>query len=361
MFKPVTFVAGPLALEGMAALAVRLVLSILIFVVFALAARLCDKKLFPKLQGHHWPRETLNVLVRGFAKPVHTLLLVFGAYFALAALPWSSAAIGSLLLSCLRMAVTLCLCWGLWNSSDICGLLLGATKADFAQNQTLNMLFGKIYKFLIALFGGLMVIEETGLPVTGIITGAGLAGLTISLAAQNSASNIFNGILILVEHPFGIGDWITVNDVSGTVEDITFTATKIRALDNSLYVVPNSSVCSAIINNGTNRTKRLYRFTLGVVYDTSRAQLEQLMADITAMLQARDDVYADSITVRLTGFGDSSIDILVSAYIKTADMGRFLAVQTELNLDLMDIMNKNGTSFAFPSTSVYLEKTDANK
>lgn len=355
IFQNVLFDFGTLRLEGVAALAVRAALALLIFLLFRLLSRFCRKKLFPRLQGKGWLWKPVPILLQGFARPFSVAVTILGIYFALASLPWAVAVMRPVLLSCLRIALTSCLCWGLWESADLCDLLLVASKSDFSSNKTIAMLFRKGYKFLVGLFGALMLIEETGLPVTGIITGAGLAGLTLSLAAQNSASNIFNGILILVEHPFDIGDWITVEDVSGSVEDITFTATKIRALDNSLYVVPNSSVCSAVINNATNRTKRLYRFTLGVLYGTSRGQLEQLMADVTELLKAREDVYEDSIIVRLTGFSESSIDILVSAYIKTPDLGLFLAVQNELNLDLIDLMKKNGVRFSLPSASVYME------
>lgn len=354
-FKEVSFAFGTLMLEGFAALAVRLVLALALLLAFRLLSRLCRKKLFPRLLAHNWTWKSVPILLNGFAKPVSRLIWFTGIYFALASLPWSSATVGKLLLSCLRIAGTFCICWGLWESADLCQLLLVTSKSDLSSNKTIAMLFRKGYKFLVGLFGALMLIEETGLPVTGIITGAGLAGLTLSLAAQNSASNIFNGILIFVEHPFDIGDWITVEEVSGTVEDITFTATKIRALDNSLYVVPNSSVCSATINNATNRTKRLYRFTLNVLYGTSRGQLEQLMEDVAAMLRAREDIYEDTVLVRLTGFSESSIDILVSAYVRTADLGQFLAIQNELHLDLMDIMQKNGVRFSLPSTGVYIE------
>ena len=187
---------------------------------------------------------------------------------------------------------------------------------------------------------------------------AGLVGLTISLAAQDSAKNLFSGLVILLDRPFSIGDWITVGDVSGEVVDINFRSTKVRALDNSVYILTNSTVSSATINNGTLRNKRLYRFTLGVTYDTTRPQLEQLMTDLTAMLKASPYTYEDSVLVKLSGFGASSIDLLVSAYLRTADMTRFLQMQNDLNLDLMDVMQKNGVDFAFPSTTVYLEKNN---
>ena len=205
--------------------------------------------------------------------------------------------------------------------------------------------------------------KELGLPITGILTSAGLVGLTISLAAQDTASNLFAGMMILVERPFQIGDWVVVGDVEGSVEDITFRSTRIRALDNSLYILTNSDVCSATINNGTQRTKRLYRFTLGVEYSATRAQLEKLMEDLRAMLAASPYTYEDSVIVEVSGFGASSIDLLVSAYVRTADASSFYRMRNDLNLDLMDIVRADGLDFAFPSTSVYIKDgaADTNK
>ena len=225
-----------------------------------------------------------------------------------------------------------------------------------ALSENLTTLLNKVYKVLIVVLGVMTMAQESGLPVGSIVASAGLVGLTISLAAQDSAKNLFSGLVILLDRPFSIGDWITIGDVSGEVVDINFRSTKVRALDNSVYILTNSTVSSATINNGTLRNKRLYRFTLGVTYDTTRPRLEQLMADLTAMLKASPYTYEDSVLVKLNGFGASSIDLLVSAYLRTADMTRFLQMQNDLNLDLMDVMQKNGVDFAFPSTTVYLEK-----
>ena len=227
-------------------------------------------------------------------------------------------------------------------------------------NKTLMTLLKKAAKVLILIIAGIAVLSETGINVATLITGIGLGGLTIALAAQDTAQNLFGGLVILLDRPFSIGDWITVGDVSGEVVDINFRSTKVRALDNSVYILTNSTVSSATINNGTLRNKRLYRFTLGVTYDTTRPQLEQLMTDLTAMLKASPYTYEDSVLVELSGFGASSIDLLVSAYLRTADMTRFLQMQNDLNLDLMDVMQKNGVDFAFPSTTVYLEKNSEN-
>ena len=164
--------------------------------------------------------------------------------------------------------------------------------------------------------------------------------------------------MILLDRPFALGDWITVGDVEGEVVDINFRSTKIRAIDNTLYILTNSHVSNATINNGSQRTMRLYRFTLGVTYDTTRAQLEQLMADLTAYLKASEYTYEDTVYVKLTEFGASSINLSVSAYLRTPDKMRFLEMQNELNLDLMDLMKQNGVEFAFPSSTVYLAQNN---
>ena len=231
-----------------------------------------------------------------------------------------------------------------------CGRTHGGVRRGLAA------LLDKVYKVAVVVLCGATIAQESGLPVGSVVASAGLIGLTISLAAQDMAKNFFSGVVILLDKPFSIGDWITVGDVEGEVVDINFRSTKVRAVDNSIYILTNSTVSSATINNATLRNKRLYRFTLGVTYDTTRPQLEKLMADLDAMLKASPDTYEDTAFVRMTGFGDSSINLMVSAYLRTADLGVFLRMQNDLNLNIMDVMKADGVDFAFPSTTVYLAK-----
>ena len=119
----------------------------------------------------------------------------------------------------------------------------------------------------------------------------------------------------------------------------------------------NSKICSSTVQNAALRTMRPYKFTLGVTYNTTRPQLEQLMADLKKMLDESPYTEKGANIVRLTSFGDSSINILVSAYLKTNAYAVFLEEQNDLNLNIMDIMQKDKVDFAFPSTSVYIERS----
>ena len=358
-----SFRLGTLQLTGLPAALAQVGTAAAVFALFWAVSLFLKHVLFPRLEAvtELRPLKAAHIVLHGFSAPLTTFAWNFGLYAALSMLPWAPDCAGtvrSFLTLLFRLAGILLIARGLWRSAPLCTLLLGsaASRLDLQTNKTLYSILDKAYKVLVAAFCGITILDQLGYPVTGLITGVGLAGLTVSLAAQDSASNLFSGLMILLEHPFDIGDWITVGDVEGAVEDLTFRSTKVRALDNSLYVLPNASVASATINNATNRTKRMYRFTLGVTYGTTRAQLEALMADLAEMLRTRPETQTDSVIVRLTGFGDSSIDILVSCYVLTADLGRFLEIPNSLNLDLMDMMQKHGVEFAFPSTSVYIEK-----
>ena len=352
------FELGSLLLEGWAAFAARVVCAALLLVLGWLARQLLSRRVCPALLRRSWRLAGTSILLRSFAVPLQRLTLAAFIYAAAASLPWAITGVSKFLL--IELAATYFVCQGLYAAADITDLMLANCGEEVRTNRTLTTLLNKLYKVFIVVLGVMTMAQETGLPVGSIVASAGLVGLTISLAAQDSAKNLFSGLVILLDRPFSIGDWITVGDVSGEVVDINFRSTKVRALDNSVYILTNSTVSSATVNNGTLRNKRLYRFTLGVTYDTTRPQLEQLMADLTAMLKASPYTYEDSVLVKLSGFGASSIDLLVSAYLRTADMTRFLQMQNDLNLDLMDVMQKNGVDFAFPSTTVYLEKNSEN-
>ena len=350
------FAIGNLLLEGWAAFAARCACALALLALGALARSLLRKKLFPKLLAHSWHFEATHILLQSFSVPAQRMVWFSGIYLALASLPWAIQGMPKLLLMVYRMAMTLCICEGLYLASDVASLLLKRCSEEIRSNKTLLSLLDTAYKVLVVILGVATLAQESGFPIGSIVAGAGLIGLTISLAAQETASNIFSGIVILVDKPFAVGDWIIAGDVEGEVIDINFRSIKIRGLDKSVSILTNSKVCSSTIVNCAMRTTRPYKFTLGVTYGTSRARLEQLMADLTAMLEASEYVEKGSALVRLTSFGDSSINLLVSAYLRTNQAGTFLQMQNDLNLNVMDVMQRDGVDFAFPSTTVYLAK-----
>ena len=353
------FELGPVLLEGWPAFGARCICSLALFVLGLLARWLLRRKFFPKLLTRSWRFPATMILLRSFESPTEQMAWAAGLYFARHSLPWSAgiaAGVPKFLTIVYEAVVIFLVCQGFYHASGLTGLLLASCGEEVRSNRTLNILMDKIYKVFIVVLGGATIAQQSGLPVGSIVASAGLVGLTISLAAQDIAKNFFSGVVIILDRPFSIGDWIRVGDVEGEVVDINFRSTKVRALDKSLYILTNSNVSGATINNITQRDRRLYRFTLGVTYDTSRSQIEKLIEDITAMLKASPYTHSETAFVRLTNFGDSSINLLVSAYVRTNSYDTFLKMQNDLNLSIMDIMKADGVDFAFPSTTVYLAK-----
>lgn len=354
--RDLSFELGSMLLEGWPAFAARAVCALLILLAAWLVRRWLTHKGFPALEARSWHFTGTPILLRSFAVPVQRMCTVVGIYLAASSLPWAIPGVRKLFLMAFQLVMTLLVCEGLYAASELADLVLASCSPEIRSNKTLLSLLNTTYKVLVIAVGVAAGAQEVGFPIGSIVAGAGLIGLTISLAAQETASNIFSGIVILVDKPFAVGDWILVGDVEGEVIDINFRSIKIRSLDKTVSVITNSKVCSSIIVNCAMRSTRPYKFTLGVTYNTSRAKLEQLMADLTAMLEASPYVEKGSALVRLTSFGDSSINLLVSAYLLTNQAGTFLQMQNDLNLNVMDVMQKNNVDFAFPSTTVYLSK-----
>ena len=230
------------------------------------------KSLLQKL--HALMPEVLQILSEAYLEPTTLLLRTFLGYAALHALPVQFAEkfpVYSVLALFFRLCVIFFIGYGAWRAAPMCHLLLRSAEnhLDLATNKTMGRFFENIYKVLVVVFAGIAALDQLGVPVSGLLTGAGVAGLAISLAAQSTLSSLIAGITLVLEHPFGIGDYIILSSVEGTVEDISFRSTRIRNLDNVVITIENSKVCAEYIQNANQRTSRLWQFTLGLTYDTT--------------------------------------------------------------------------------------------
>lgn len=308
--------------------------------------------------------EWVRIVYDGFAEPLVLLLraaLVYGAVLA-APLPAPPAQVNAVAGPLFSAAVIALLAWGLWRSAGVCGLLFRSAqdRLDLESNKTMVRFFERIFRALVAALAVLAVLELFGVPVAGLLAGAGVAGLAVSLAAQSTLSNLIAGVTLVMEQPFGIGDYIVLGTFEGTVEEISFRSTKIRTPDNCVISVENSKVSAEYIQNVTNRSTRLWNFRIGVTYAAGRGRVEALCAGLTALLRADAEVVPDSVQVILAGFGASSLDIDVRLYVTTLGLAEYRALQNRLNLQIMDLVARCGCEFAFPSTSVYIEKNGAD-
>lgn len=212
---------------------------------------------------------------------------------------------------------------------------------------------------LVIFFGIVSVLELWGIQVAPILAGLGIFGVAVALGAQDMFKNLIAGFLILSERRFKNGDWIKVDGiVEGTVERIGFRSTRIRRFDKAPVQVPNSQLSDNAVTNFSEMTYRRIYWVIGVEYRTSIEQLKQIRDSIEAYLTTSEDFAQPPevpLFVRFDSFNASSIDIMVYCFTKTTVWGEWLAVKENLAYRVKQIVAEAGTSFAFPSQSIYVE------
>ncbi|QPC82610.1 mechanosensitive ion channel family protein [Phototrophicus methaneseepsis] len=218
-----------------------------------------------------------------------------------------------------------------------------------------------VLRVFIVVMGALIIINEWGFDVTGLVASFGIVGLAFSLAAQDTAANVFGFTAIVSDNPFDVGDFIVTSAAEGTVEHVGIRSTQIRKLDQSLVSVPNNLMTTAAVTNWSRLYKRRLDFFIGLTYDTNSRQIRQIIEKIKEMLLSREFVDPESVVVRFVTFGGSSLDIRIICYVFLADWNAYIAETEAINLEIMDIVESMGLDFAFPSSSVYIESVPRPK
>lgn len=297
-------------------------------------------------------------IAKALEKPLLNFFIVVGTYLAFRILPLSEAQ-DILALKIFRSCIVVLIAWALYILSSQESVVSEQIRRRLSDvNNILIPFISKSVRFVILTIALMTVAVEWGYDIGGIITGLGLGGLAIALAAKDTLSNIFGGIVIIVDKPFTLGDWISTPSVEGTVEDITFRSTKIRTFAQALVTVPNSTLANEPITNWSRMGKRRITFHLGVTYNTPRDKLEKCVRAIRKMLEEHPGVHKETILVNFERFNDSSLDILLYFFTNTTNWKEYLNVREEVNFKIMEILEQEGVSVAFPSRSIYIEKAN---
>ncbi len=193
-----------------------------------------------------------------------------------------------------------------------------------------------------------------GVNLTATLAGLGIGGVALAFAAQKSLENLFGGFVVLSDKIVRVGDTVRIGTAVGDIEDVTLYATRLRALDRSVVTIPNGTLITAQIENRSRRDKFWFHPTLGLVYETTAEQMRAVLENLRARLESDPRVEKGTRRVRFVRINSSSLDVEVFAYLLVPDYTTFLAVQEELLLMLLDVVEKAGTALAFPSQTTYV-------
>ena len=218
-----------------------------------------------------------------------------------------------------------------------------------------------VVKALIWIAGILMLIENLGYNITTIITGLGIGGIAIALAAQNILTDLFSYFVIFFDKPFEIGDTISVNNITGTVEHIGIKTSHIRVFTGEQLIMPNTELVKSTIKNIKRLQRRGILFKINVTYDTAKEKLALIPALIKEILDKQEHASLDRC--HLTTLNDFSITYDCLYFIDSSDFKLYLDIQQNIYLEMINVFAAQGIDFAFPTQTVILQPpadTDKN-
>jgi len=224
---------------------------------------------------------------------------------------------------------------------------------DKAAENAINIL-GKLAKWALWVFGTLLIFSNLGFDVTSLIAGLGIGGIAIALALQNTLSELFSSFSIYFDKPFVPGDFIVVGDKKGVIEKIGIKTTRMRALQGEEIVISNKELTSAQIQNFKKMQERRNSFSFGVTYETPIEQLKNIPGVVKDIIKGIEGTRFDR--AHFNRFDDSALNFEIVYYVESAEYSKYMDIQQEINLKIMETFEKMGVGMAYPTRTIYMQK-----
>jgi len=248
---------------------------------------------------------------------------------------------------------------GVWAAYRLVDLVAAhfiaiATRTDTKVDDILVPMIRRALKILVIAFGVLFVAQNLDIDVTSLLAGLGIGGLALALAAKDTVENLFGSVTVLIDRPFQIGDWIVMDDLEGTVEQIGFRSTRIRTFYNSLITVPNARLVNAAVDNLGVRRYRRVKCMISIQYDTRPERIEAFCEGIRELIRRHPYTRKDYYMVYFNEFADSSLNVLLYVFHETPDWATELRERHRLFVDIVRLAERLGVEFAFPTQTLHV-------
>jgi MscS family membrane protein len=211
---------------------------------------------------------------------------------------------------------------------------------------------------IIGVIGVIVILNYLKVNVTALIAGISIGGLALALAAQETVKNLIGSVMIFIDRPFQIGDYIVTKSASGTVEEVGFRSTRIRSAENSVLTIPNGTLANMVIDNFGLRVYRRYKTDLTLTYNTSSENITAFVEGIKTIIAEHPKTRKEGFQVHFNNLSASSLDILLIVYFQVADWTEELESRQDLLLSILKLAKEIGVEFAYPTTSVHLVNPD---
>ena len=267
------------------------------------------------------------------------------------------------------MLVLLISSWGVWRLLSVFDEILKTKAKDPEHWLDIGIvpLIGMSLRILVMITAGIVIAQNLGYSVSGLVASLGLGGAALALASKDTIANLFGSLMIVIDKPFKVGDWIKGSGFEGVVEEIGFRSTRIRTFGKTIENIPNNLLANIKVENMDRRKDeglnvRRIKMNVGVDYGVNADKMELILAGLKEILK-NDEGVDQRMTqlVRFTDFGESTLDIFLYYFADSADWDYYLSVRERVNMKIMRLLESHGASLAFPSQSIYLESVPGEK
>jgi MscS family membrane protein len=332
---------------------------IIITIAFSLhlVLTLILKNVIFRLLHHYGKVDLANNLILPAAKPF-SLLLVFAFVSLLIPTLQLPISLSKYLILALNALLPLFATVFVYKMVDILGAYLkrAAEKSENTLDDQLVPLVRKILKTFVILVGFIAILKGLRFDIWPLITGLSIGGLAVALAAQDTLKNFFGSVMIFIDRPFQIGDWITSDEVDGTVEEVGFRSTRIRTFRDSVMYVPNSVISNRTVDNHGKRQYRRYFTKLAITYDTPANLIEVFVKGIEKIVLNHPETRKDYYNIFLNEYGSSSLDVMLYVFFKVPSWNDELRCRQEIMLSVNRLAEQLGVRFAFPTQTMMVEQ-----
>jgi MscS family membrane protein len=319
-------------------------------------SRIIFKKLFKhaEISSNLWD----DVFIHALSKPVNNAVLFYGISLATVPYPDQTSELILFIEVLKEFGLIIFLSWFLVR------IINGAEKALKSRESNRNKMdettasaISKLLRISVIVSAGLIILQLLGYSVSGILAFGGIGGIAVGFAAKDLLSNFFGGMMIYLDRPFQVGDWIRSPDkeIEGTVEDIGWRLTRIRTFDKRPLYVPNAVFTQVSVENPSRMTNRRIYETVGVRYEDAK-KLPVIIDDVRVMLEQHPEIDQNLvIIVNFDKFAESSLDFFIYTLTKTTHWVKYHSVKQDVLFKVLEIIEQHGAEAAFPTSTVHID------
>jgi len=306
---------------------------------------------------NHWD----DIIWFSIVKPVNWLLILMGGSMALRVIAETQGLIISDYLPTIqKISILLLMGWVFWR-------LIHKAEETFTaledKDTTTVAAVAKLANLSIIVIISLSIIQTLGISISGVLAFGGMGGLVVGMAAKDLLSNLFGALMVYMDKPFKVGDWIRSQDksIEGTVEAIGWRVTRIRTFDKRPLYVPNSLFTQIVVENPSRMSNRRIKETFGLRY-CDMNQVDGIIKDVREMLEQHPDIdQTQTLIVNFNYFNNSSLDFFIYTFTKTTNWILYHQIKQDVLLKVADIVEQNKAQFAFPTRQLHISSEDSRE